>query len=426
MKTLYSLLLLLPAYHIIHAQERAQELTLHDLVPEIAFTHLYGAPATLKKLSDLKGKLVILDFWNIHCKGCLTAMKEVQSLQKEFGGKIQVILVTKDSKAQVDALFSKVKLPYPTLPLLTSDRWFNDHFPHVGEPFHVWINAEGTVEQITESYNTNEKAIAATLSGSHLNLATVKEWAGFDPQKSLWMQGEGRLLYHMKYYSCLMNRVTETLASSVSYFMDSAHALAGYRFINTTLLDLYKGAAFRQPPHAVPSSSVLLDVHNREPFTFPGDNSKIDDWYNANLYCYELCVPVNQRDRLYKIMLEDLNQLFPYKATVEWRRRRCLVLKRYSATSMLHSISGHAATCPGPDSICVINRPVSALVSQLAWLYRDAPTPIVDESGYKGNIDIRLHGDLKNPTVLNAALHCHGLQLIEDVHVIPMLVIRDK
>ena len=68
-------------------------LTIGDTVPDITITNVYNYPASTIHLSDLKGKLVILDFWSTWCGACIEAFPKMEKLQKEFGDQLQVILV---------------------------------------------------------------------------------------------------------------------------------------------------------------------------------------------------------------------------------------------------------------------------------------------------------------------------------------------
>jgi hypothetical protein len=57
-------------------------------------------------------------------------------------------------------------------------------------------------------------------------------------------------------------------------------------------------------------------------------------------------------------------------------------------------------------------------------IYWRGPYPIVDETGYKGAIDIELNGDLKNPGVLQEEFKRYGFELTIQDRLLEMLVLR--
>jgi thiol-disulfide isomerase/thioredoxin len=81
-------------------------LSIGDLVPDIEFRML-NYPKLNIKLSDFKGKLVLLDFWAIWCSNCIPNFPKLKPLQASFKGKAQVILVSSITSLCVD--FSRKK-----------------------------------------------------------------------------------------------------------------------------------------------------------------------------------------------------------------------------------------------------------------------------------------------------------------------------
>src|SRR4051812_25763412 len=77
-------------------------LSIGDTVPDIAFTHLVNYKSATAKLSDFKGRLVILDFWSSWCGNCIRLFPYMDSLQQAFKGQVQVILVNTKSRASKD------------------------------------------------------------------------------------------------------------------------------------------------------------------------------------------------------------------------------------------------------------------------------------------------------------------------------------
>ena len=70
------------------------------------------------KLSDLKGKAVVLNFWATYCVPCKTEMPWLVQMQKQYGAQgLQIVGVTKDGDSEkMAAEFSKkMGINYPIL-----------------------------------------------------------------------------------------------------------------------------------------------------------------------------------------------------------------------------------------------------------------------------------------------------------------------
>lgn len=68
-------------------------------------------------LADLKGKIVVLNFWFTQCGGCITEMPDLNALKKSYTGKNVVFLaVTFNDNATVKAFFAKKQFDYTIVP----------------------------------------------------------------------------------------------------------------------------------------------------------------------------------------------------------------------------------------------------------------------------------------------------------------------
>src|SRR5437016_14145403 len=70
------------------------------------------------KLSDLKGKAVVLNFWATYCVPCKTEMPWLVELQKQYGAQgLQILGVMKDGDREKTAseFIKKVGVNYPIL-----------------------------------------------------------------------------------------------------------------------------------------------------------------------------------------------------------------------------------------------------------------------------------------------------------------------
>ena len=137
-----------------------KRLYIGDTVPmeSITFNNVLNYPGGKAKLSDFKGKYIILDFWNKGCSSCIAAFPHMEELQKEFANEIQILLVTENTQEELALLFKNSKNVKETkLPMIIGEKVLIEHlFPNRSVPYHVWINKEGKVMATTFSFVLTE------------------------------------------------------------------------------------------------------------------------------------------------------------------------------------------------------------------------------------------------------------------------------
>ena len=122
--------------YLIIASEvcKSQPLQIGDLVPDIRFQLLDSKPRAIK-LSDYRGKVVILDFWATWCGSCIKALPKLDELQKQYEGKIEILMInstsTRDSEEKVSAYIKTFKKRYPAFQMqnVVNDSIAENYFP---------------------------------------------------------------------------------------------------------------------------------------------------------------------------------------------------------------------------------------------------------------------------------------------------------
>ena len=119
-------------------------------------------------LDELKGKVVVLNFWFIQCKPCVNEMSELNELVKEYSGNNKVVFValTFDNKDAVTEFLKKQEFEYTIIPMAktVTDAYGVNYFPT-----HVVIQPDGNIQKIISGYQPGvkdalKKEIDASLS----------------------------------------------------------------------------------------------------------------------------------------------------------------------------------------------------------------------------------------------------------------------
>lgn len=179
MKHKYCLLaILLPVLNGC-AQNKPVTKPLHigDTIPPIILTDVINFPVSKIKLDNNNNKLVILDFWATWCGSCFKKFPFVDSVQKAFSDKLQIILVnsitgTGDTKESILNFYNKrIKAKFHSFspPIVIGDTLLKTMFPHKYVPHYVWIDAWGKVIAITSSGGFTVENIIAALNKKTIN-----------------------------------------------------------------------------------------------------------------------------------------------------------------------------------------------------------------------------------------------------------------
>lgn len=412
---------------------------INDTVRNIPFSKFLNEKDSHISIESLKGKLVILDFWNVGCAGCIAGMPKMDSLQKAFGNQIQIVYVTKNTKEQVERLFSKIRIRMPDLPIVVEDSMYYDKlFPHEGDPMHVWIGQEGVVKAITWGYNTTATSIASYLRKGAINLATRAELEGFSYASKLIDESSGRLSKNLAYHSILMKGLYEkTRISNMVILKDSMSQLpTGFKALNKSILSLFSFAFSKDifgielnMANLVNNNRIILEMDKPEDMYMPAQPEKIDEWKKNNILSYEVMLPPEKAKNLYPIIQADLNRMLDYSAIIEKRKVVCLVLKVKKGADRIKTNhpSGESYVQNGRGVFSVRNMPISkSLYPALIYSNQAASLPIIDQTNYTGNIDLEIHSKLNNLAALKRELERYNLSLVEEVCEIEMLVIRKR
>lgn len=126
---------------------------LNKPAPAFAFKDINGK---LYSLPDLKGKIVVLNFWYTQCGGCIMEMPDLNGLKQSYSDKNVVFLaITFDDSNKINAFLTKNKFDYTIIP--NAKKVCTD-YKLFGYPTSVVIDQNGIVKFVNCSIDANIKS----------------------------------------------------------------------------------------------------------------------------------------------------------------------------------------------------------------------------------------------------------------------------
>ena len=443
MKPIFSLLATLCFFLNAAAQENDHKniipapkgIQIGQAVPDVIVTGVSGLiiqnkPVTKFRLSELRGKLVILDFWATWCSPCRNMVPIIDSLQKTFGDKILFLSVTYQNAATVAPVLAQLQKIKPfQLPEVTSDTTLHNHFPHRSLPHFVWIGQDGIVKAITEDKEVTGDNIRKLLinSTAAAGLEEKKDVrTEYNAEAPLFLAGNGGDGGNVVFHSMLSGYIPGIGSGTRRTLPDSINGQI-FTARNSTLPWLCRLAYgdhgwFQNAQVRVLTRDSLL-------MTSKLSGQAAEKWLaDGHSYCYELLIPPSAADRAYGLMQEDLRRYFPqYQIGVEKQVTRCLALVRLSKTDKLKSAGGEWETEVTPFGAHLRNSTLAQLLMRLRVQYLQSyKLPVVDATGYTAPVDIDLEAKTYDVAELNAALAKYDLAFREQEATAELLTIRDN
>ncbi|MEZ6093961.1 MAG: TlpA disulfide reductase family protein [Pirellulaceae bacterium] len=138
--------------------------------PELAIEELTGAKeGSEAKLSSLKGKVVVLDFWATWCKPCVAGFEHLNELQSELGEDFVFISITDESPEEVAETLESH--PLETWVAYDTDGSTFQDYGVKARPTAVVITQDGNIAAVTNPSLISADALR--------DLAAGKPWNSF-------------------------------------------------------------------------------------------------------------------------------------------------------------------------------------------------------------------------------------------------------
>ena len=394
--------------------------------PDLEFKEVLNYPKSEMKLSDFEGKPVIIHFWSKSCPPCIAAFPKLERLQEEFGDKIQILLVNDIDKAATEKFFvDKKTINRPRLPMLTAQRNLFNQFRLIGD---VWLDGARTIRYASTSYNINSKNLNDFVKGEDVAITQWRLLDDFNPDVPLIAEGNGRWMDSVKQYTYIFRNGFKIIgARDYDPWMPDhqPNRIAMNYVAPRTLYTM----AFNE--HRKYDYDIIYELKDSSKFFTPKQDELKDKWDRENRYSFDLMVPMDKADQLYKYMRQDLERYFGVKGTIEKRRIKVLVLELNDGGEKLKTNGQKQRRSNYRDSaIFFYNCPFKEVIEFLKEFSKyNLSMPFKDETGLVSNVDVVFNKEAIETAKLDAInkeLGNYGLRLVNKMSEKVVLVLRDR
>lgn len=424
--------------------QNPHEIKVGEKIPSINIPNVSNYTNKAINLSSLKGKLIIFDFWFTRCVGCIEGFKKMENLQKEFGDKIEIFIVNKQSQEEINQEYKSMRknlvniLKNTTLPSITNDTILSTLFPHTIVPHEIWVGPDGIVKAITDDKSVNRNNINDLLNANKIDLPLKKDFLSHNPTEPILPQIYQLYGENIKYYKILTKAIPGLRGPIRDIYIDSINSTVRVTRLNSRIVDLYfyafqKGAfQYAGNPYLAPElgygKRILLEVEDSSKYLYNNNSDQaLEEWNQENRYCYESVMPLIKNDRkfeldhMYSKLIADLNEYFKLNGRMEKRKINCYVLKSVNTSPAILTKGGDNILEKKKNTLKIQNMPIKMLIREISPVLHK---PLIDESKTSENIDIQIDNFNLEKSIKEALLK-KGLKLEEEVRKIDMFILTE-
>jgi uncharacterized protein (TIGR03435 family) len=377
-------ILLLASFAAVPAATYAQQ------APELRVSQWLQSPDGFTgKLSDLRGKIVVLEFWATWCEPCVSSIPHLNQLADEFRDKgIVFIAITDDGADRLTPFLAK--RPMKAIIGIDTERENWDAFAVPSIPNTVLVGKDGRIIGATLPVNITTEVLQEALAGFSPSLPPKEgipsdlEW----DDHIEWQDGVRPAMY-------AIIKPIKTLTSG----------------------------AWPRPGHVtadgVPLQVLVQLAYQTDSFHIDWHASSGKDSYRAAFR-----VPVGREKQLYPYMRDTLSNMFGIQTRWEEEARDVYVIRRKEGHSALpESNSDKELAEMLRGKIRLRHQPITKLCDMLVDAFSSI---VVDETGMNGRYDFDIPYQPTQPEVISTALNELGLEAIKARRDVRILVVTSE
>lgn len=378
------------------------QVNINQVIDPIPMPKLLNSKTALKNLEQLKGKVIWLEFWATWCSPCIATMPHIQRLQKAYGGKLQVIMVSTEKEKRISQ-FIKNK-PTDLWFAVDTANTFSKPFPYRVIPHSILIDPRGKVVAITDPVNVTNQVIEDVLAGIKIDLPLKADNLNKDPWSAYFKTTDT-----VKSRFIMMPQLDGLPSASKTYRNDSTFKNRRISMMNISLELAYR-IAYGDFPYG-----RTVDLTSKE-------NAK----EKVKMYCIDLIVPKGQESELMPTLRKHLGEKLDLLAAIEKRLTPVYVLTaadNSKIASLKKSTAGEGSFNGTGDAFSGKSVQLKSIAQYLEE-FGLVNIPVVDETNNTERYDISFTFMPEMKGDLTKALANLGVKLVQVERKIDFLVFR--
>ncbi len=264
-------------------------LSVGDTMPTVQMQTFWPAAGTISLPQPGPAALTLIYFWHTACTGCWFKFPLLDSLEKQFAGRVKIVTVTAQKEEVVKAFQQRqAQTKGVGLTGIHADTLLKQMFPFLFVSHVAWVEGSGRVVAITGPGLITEANIVRALSHEKLNLPVKRDISYFKPDRLLFGFNT-KAGYNLEPSNLSYAAWAGHLPGVESgIFIGNARPAQRFTAVNISLRQLI-AQAHLLPPFA----TQWLMPDSLKALFFKPDSLAYEEWLPNHSWCLEMVYPPN-------------------------------------------------------------------------------------------------------------------------------------
>ncbi|QRY55564.1 TlpA family protein disulfide reductase [Sphingobacterium siyangense] len=429
-----------------------------DTIADHTFTDILNFGKQQVKISDFKGKWLILDYWSEGCSGCLKSFPKMNALHEQFKDQLQIIMVgiyrekqivdekIYDSERRTKGIYKVLADEHSLMLPVAFDSVLNNRHDVGALPHLLIIDPDGVLQAKTVSVNATQ--LKQLLAGKKVDFELAFSKTEYEEARLFYNEdipvltsgdlangGVDTMFYYRSLLAPFQKKHTTFRNISFNFERERLKNLQDketkdFRIeLRGITRESFYLAAFFGNTYWEAYDTLQQKFSKQIKLELPA--GEVNPFMDRERYTYSLTVPKSKASKNYilRFMQSDLERFFGYKAQIKkismpvvyLKIRNKKLVEKLRNSSGIDSYKNADVVWQGFSETNVTMK--SFIVSVSSWAEGVYNLPVYDKTGIKYNMDITINANLLDPKNGVKELERLGFKLVKGRKKLETIVI---